>query len=64
MNQRDVASNSALLKKFLSTPATKEKLAAASLEPFDNSPQKLQALIRDDYSKYGKVITSAGIKIE
>ncbi len=59
-----VEASEALVRKFLTDPAIKEKLNAASLEPFATTRQKFQQLIRDDFVAYGNTIRSSAIKIE
>jgi tripartite-type tricarboxylate transporter receptor subunit TctC len=48
----------------LSKPEVKQKLLISGLEPNPGSPRELSKLIRDESSKWSKLIQKAGIKID
>jgi tripartite-type tricarboxylate transporter receptor subunit TctC len=51
--------------KLLSRPDFAEKLnVSGSLEPLVLSPADFNALIREDYEKYGKIVRELGIKTD
>lgn len=48
----------------LGAPEIREKLAAQGQDPFVSTPAQFAALIKADLARYGKVIKTAGIKLE
>jgi len=55
--QRDAAA-------ILTTPEMKESLLAQGCVASGSSPEELSARIRSDYELWGKVIRTAGVKLE
>ncbi|HEX9193975.1 MAG TPA: tripartite tricarboxylate transporter substrate-binding protein, partial [Burkholderiales bacterium] len=55
--QRDAAA-------ILTTPEMKESLLAQGCVASGSSPQELSARIKSDYELWGKVIRTAGVKLE
>jgi tripartite-type tricarboxylate transporter receptor subunit TctC len=45
-------------------PDIKEKLAAAALEPWVNTPDEFLTFIRTETAKWGRVIRDSGAKLE
>jgi tripartite-type tricarboxylate transporter receptor subunit TctC len=55
----------AALVKVVATPATAEKFAAAGVDPkTDASPAVFAQFVRDEFSRWGKVVKDSGIKAE
>ena len=54
----------ATLLECLRTPAVKDALLKASVEPLGNSPQEFAQALRTEIAKWHKVIREAGIKPE
>ncbi len=54
----------ASLIEALRTPAVKEALAKAAVEPAGTSPEEFDKKVRSELAKWGKVIKAAGIKPE
>jgi tripartite-type tricarboxylate transporter receptor subunit TctC len=53
------------VSKALATTDARDRLnAAGGLEPHATTPEAFAALIRSDYSKYGKVVKDVGVKVE
>jgi len=50
--------------KVLGSPAAKEKLSHAGLEPAGATPEQITALIKSEMTRMGKVIRNAGIRAE
>ena len=50
--------------KALQTPDTKEKLSALGLEAVGSTPQQYTAHLKEELAKYGRIVKSAGIKID
>jgi tripartite-type tricarboxylate transporter receptor subunit TctC len=48
----------------ITTPDVRSKLVAASVEPEPMSPDALRTKIRADYERWGKVVKSAGVKLQ
>jgi len=55
--QRDVAA-------VLALPEVRERYAALGLQPGGGAPEQLAAQMKEDYTRWDKVIREAGIKIE
>ncbi len=54
----------ATLIEALRTPAVKEALAKAAVEPAGTTPEEFDKKVRSELAKWGKVIRSAGVKPE
>jgi len=52
------------IKKALSLPDVKEKLAAVGAEPVGNTPQEFAAVIRADVAKWKRIVQETGAKAE
>ncbi len=53
------------VNKALATTDARDRLnSAGGLEPHATTPDAFAALIRSDYSKYGKVVKDVGVKVE
>jgi tripartite-type tricarboxylate transporter receptor subunit TctC len=53
------------IRKVLSLPETREKLGAGGgLEPYSTTPGEFNALIHNDYERFGKLIKDIGIKAD
>ncbi len=48
--------------KTVNSPATRDRLAEQGVESVGSTPEAFAATIRDEWSKWGKVITTAGLK--
>src|SRR3979490_2278962 len=48
----------------LNTDAVKERLAKLGAQPIRTTPKQFDAKIREDYEKWGPIITAAGMKAE
>jgi tripartite-type tricarboxylate transporter receptor subunit TctC len=59
-----VARVSAEAGKVLSLPEIKSALIAQGVEPSTSTPEQFAAFVREEHSKWGKVIRDAGIKLE
>ena len=60
---RDIISRlNAALKKVVSAPETKEKMATAGVEPMSSTPEEYAAFIRSEAERFAKVIRDAGIR--
>lgn len=57
-----IAKLNAELNRALGTPALRERLAAQGTETVGSTPEEYTAKIREEWSKWGKVINSAGLK--
>lgn len=62
---RDVVTrlNQAVVKA-VSTADTRERLLKAGSEPQTSTPEQLGALVRENVAKFGRIIKTAGIKID
>ena len=62
---RDVVArlNEAVVKTVAS-PDTRDRLLKAGSEPASSTPEQLGALVRENVAKFGKIIKSAGIKLD
>ncbi|MCC6531172.1 MAG: tripartite tricarboxylate transporter substrate binding protein [Burkholderiales bacterium] len=49
--------------KVVANPEARERLAALGADPVGNTPEQLEAEIRADYARWGKIIRQGGIKI-
>jgi tripartite-type tricarboxylate transporter receptor subunit TctC len=49
---------------ILKSPEVREKLAADGAEPVGSTPQQFAAFIQSEIDKWGKVVKSAGIRVE
>ncbi|WP_334157486.1 Bug family tripartite tricarboxylate transporter substrate binding protein [Oryzomicrobium sp.] len=52
------------LVRIARLPEVQEKLAAQGLDTLSSSPEKFAELIREDYSKWGKVVQASGAKLD
>ena len=52
------------LVRIAKLPEVQEKLAAQGLDTLSSSPDKFAELIREDYSKWGKVVQASGAKLD
>jgi tripartite-type tricarboxylate transporter receptor subunit TctC len=52
------------IARVLTLPAIKEQLVAQGMTPFVSTPEQFAALIRTDFAKYKKIVSSANIKVE
>ncbi|MES2226471.1 MAG: tripartite tricarboxylate transporter substrate binding protein [Pseudomonadota bacterium] len=52
------------IARIIALPDVKEMLVAQGLDGYTTTPEQLAALIKSDYDRYGKVIKTAGIKID
>jgi len=50
--------------KVLSSPAAKERLSNAGLEPASATPEQITAMIKSEMTRMGRVIKDAGIRAE
>ena len=50
--------------KIMSLPDVREKFAQQSVDPASSTPEEFAQLIRDEVARWGKVIRTAGIKLE
>lgn len=53
---------SADIVKILNAPGVKARLAPQGVDVVTSSPQALARLIREDYARWGRIISAAGIK--
>jgi len=49
---------------IIATPDFHQRMAAIGLDVVGTTPQAYAKIISDDYAKWGKVVTAAGIKPE
>jgi tripartite-type tricarboxylate transporter receptor subunit TctC len=47
-----------------SSPDTRARLVAASVDPVTLTPEELGAKISRDYERWGKVVKAAGVKVQ
>ena len=59
-----VAQLHAEVAKALDTPDAKDKLAAVGCEPFKSTPEQFAALIKDDLSKWAKIVKDSGATVD
>lgn len=59
-----VARLNAELLRALGQADVKERLTAAGLDPAPSSDEEFAALIRNEYTRWGKVIKAAGLKVD
>jgi tripartite-type tricarboxylate transporter receptor subunit TctC len=52
------------IARVLQSPEIKSNLAAQGIEAATSTPENLSAMIRDDYTRWGKVIREAEIKAD
>ena len=52
------------LAKALQSPELREKLAALGLEAVGSTPEQYAAHLREELAKYGRIVKSAGIRLE
>ncbi|MEK7875755.1 MAG: tripartite tricarboxylate transporter substrate binding protein [Pseudomonadota bacterium] len=52
------------IANILKSPDVREKLAADGAEPVGSTPEQFAAFIRSEIDKWGKVVKSAGIRVE
>jgi tripartite-type tricarboxylate transporter receptor subunit TctC len=50
--------------RVLALPAIKEQLVAQGMTPLVSTPEQFAALIRTDFAKYKKIVSTANIKVE
>jgi tripartite-type tricarboxylate transporter receptor subunit TctC len=50
--------------KALATPAMREKLLAQGAEPSGNTPEQFATLIRNEHTKWAKVVKDSGAKVD
>jgi tripartite-type tricarboxylate transporter receptor subunit TctC len=55
---------SADIARVLNVPEVKAKLAPQGIDVVTSSPQALAQLIREDYARWGRIISEAGIKAD
>jgi tripartite-type tricarboxylate transporter receptor subunit TctC len=55
---------SSAMNKVLAKPSVLKFIADNGLEPGSGTPEQLGALVRDDYAKFGRVVTEAGVKAD
>lgn len=48
----------------LKMPEVRERLTAGGFDPLGGSPEELAAAMRSDFSRYGKIVVEAGIKLD
>jgi tripartite-type tricarboxylate transporter receptor subunit TctC len=54
----------AAMAAAIDSPRLKEAFRQEGADPLNASPEEFEALIRAESEKYGKLIQSAGIKVE
>ena len=52
------------ISNILKSPEVREKLAADGAEPVGSTPEQFAAFIKSEIDKWGKVVKSAGIRVE
>jgi tripartite-type tricarboxylate transporter receptor subunit TctC len=52
------------IAKVLALPAVKEQLVSQGMTPFGSTPEQFAALIRTDFAKYKRIVSTANIKLE
>jgi tripartite-type tricarboxylate transporter receptor subunit TctC len=52
------------IANILKSPDVREKLAADGAEPVGSTPEQFAAFIQSEIDKWGKVVKSAGIRVE
>jgi tripartite-type tricarboxylate transporter receptor subunit TctC len=52
------------IAKVLALPAVKEQLVSQGMTPFVSTPEQFAALIRTDFAKYKRIVSTANIKLE
>jgi tripartite-type tricarboxylate transporter receptor subunit TctC len=50
--------------KAVANPDTRDRLIKAGSEPASSTPEQLAALVRENVVKFGKIIKTAGIKLD
>ncbi len=50
--------------KAMNLPEVRDQFAQQGLDPESNTPEQFAQIIRDDYTRWGKIIRAAGIKLE
>ena len=50
--------------KIMNTPDVREKFSQQGVDPASSTPDEFAQMIRDEVTRWGKVIRSAGIKLE
>ena len=50
--------------KAIADKDVKERLIAAGVEPNSSTPQELDALVRSDVARWGKIVKESGIRLE
>jgi tripartite-type tricarboxylate transporter receptor subunit TctC len=50
--------------RVMRLPETRDRLAAAGIEPVGSSPEELGSFVRSETAKWGKIIKDIGLKIE
>jgi len=48
--------------KALESPAMRERMAAAGIDPWPGTPEQMAALLRNETARYAKIIASAGLQ--
>jgi len=54
----------AQIGRILALPDMRERLLSQGMDPFVTTPEQFADLVRADFAKYGKIVKSAGIKME
>jgi tripartite-type tricarboxylate transporter receptor subunit TctC len=52
------------VRKAVADPGFNEKMIATGSYPGASTPEELQAMVRNDIERWGKLIKAAGIKLE
>jgi tripartite-type tricarboxylate transporter receptor subunit TctC len=52
------------IRKALAVPEVRDSLIAQGVEPGGSSPAEFGAYVREEHAKWGKVIRTAGIKLD
>lgn len=55
---------SAALSKALASPELQAQVRAQRVETLTSTSEELQAILRDDYDRWGRIVKEAGIKLE
>jgi tripartite-type tricarboxylate transporter receptor subunit TctC len=50
--------------KAIATKEVRERLAAAGVEPKSSSPEELDALLKVEVARWGKIVTDLGIRVQ
>lgn len=59
-----VAKLNRAIGEIVMQPATKERLAALGFDPMPNTPEQFTAYVREEVTKWGKVIKESGARVD